>query len=136
MKAKLKRMRKYGSIFFGLTMKHYFRNFQRDTGPDVIYTISTKFFLEIFFETIDTDKDFLSRFRPTRVVSFLLDCGFPLHLPVVLVKPPPSLEFDPEAAVHPVGWDQWPRIRRCYRPAAHRLLTSLGQWYSLEAHAL
>ena len=43
-------------------MKHYFRNFQRDTGPDVIYTISTKFFLEISFETIDTDTAFLSRF--------------------------------------------------------------------------
>ena len=48
--------------FFGLTLKHYFRNFQRNTERDVIYTISTKFFLEISFERIDTDKDFLSRF--------------------------------------------------------------------------
>ena len=55
-------MRKYRTIFFGLTLKHYFRNFQRNTEPDVIYTISTKFFLEISFERIDTDKDFLSRF--------------------------------------------------------------------------
>ena len=98
---------------------------------------SAKFFLEISLETIDTDKDLLRHFYANiMVVSFLLDYGFSVHLPVVLVKPPPSLEFDPEALVHQVGWDQWPRIRRCYRPAAHRLLTSLGQWYSLEAHAL
>ena len=56
------RVRKYRTIFLGLTLKHYFRNFQRNTEPHVIYTISTKFFLEISFERIDTDKDFLSRF--------------------------------------------------------------------------
>ena len=53
-------MRKYSTIFFGPTQKHYFRDLQPE--PDVFSTVQTKFFLEISFETIDTDKDFLSRF--------------------------------------------------------------------------